>query len=328
MKPLHVALLVVVSAVAGGLFMKWEIGRNAKQVAVAAPAATVAQLAASAPAQPAATQSQPAEAAKPAPVIEHKAPKPSPMPSEARKNQREEPVQVAQNEEPPVIQVPVVAYPEPPVQAAPQVAPPVTVPTPAPQPEPVAQQPEPVPPAVQVQPAPPTQVTLKAGTVILARTGQGLSSAHNSAGDGFIATLDQPLVVDGWVIAERGARVEGKVVEAGHGSGESHLAVVLTQLRTSDGQRVPIETETFEKHGQASSADSAAKVAAGAAIGAAIGAIAGGGKGAAIGLGVGTAAGAGGAVATRGKVTVIPAETVIRFRLKNTVTITERQGRS
>jgi len=328
MKPLHVALLVVVSAVAGGLFMKWEIGRNAKQVAVAAAAAPVAQPAV--PAQPPAAQPQPAAAAKPAPVIEHKTPKPSPMPREARKNQPEEPAQLAQNEEPPAVQVPVAAYPEPPAQPATPLAPPVTVPTPAavPQPEPVAQQPEPAAPAVQVQAPPPAQVTLKAGTLVLARTGQGLSSAHNSAGDGFIATLDQPLVVDGWVIAERGARVEGKVVEVGHGSSESHLAVVLTQLRTSDGQRVPIETETFEKHGQASSGDSAAKVAAGAAIGAAIGAIAGGGKGAAIGLGVGTAAGAGGAVATRGKVTVIPAETVIRFRLKNTITITERQGRS
>jgi len=99
-------------------------------------------------------------------------------------------------------------------------------------------------------------------------------------------------------------------------------------LKTSDGQRVAIGTETFAKHAQMATGDTAGKVLAGTVIGAAIGAIAGGGKGAAIGAGVGTAAGAGGAAATRSKPAVLPAETLIRFRLKNTVTITERQGRS
>ena len=30
----------------------------------------------------------------------------------------------------------------------------------------------------------------------------------------FLATLDRPLVVDGFIIAERGSRLEGRVVEA------------------------------------------------------------------------------------------------------------------
>jgi hypothetical protein len=191
------------------------------------------------------------------------------------------------------------------------------------------QQPEPTVEAAPVPSPPPTltpQVTLKAGALIPARTIEGLSSERNAAGDGFTATLDQPLVADGWVIAERGARLEGKVVEAGRANGRSNLVVVLTQLRTTDGQRIPIETETFEKHAQASTAEDAAKVAAGAAIGAAIGAIAGGGKGAGIGAAVGTAAGAGGAVATRAKSAVLPAETRIDFRLRNSITITERQS--
>jgi len=159
-------------------------------------------------------------------------------------------------------------------------------------------------------------VTLKAGMLILARTGQGLSSEHNAPGDGFTATLDEPLVADGWVIAEKGARLEGKVVETGRGKRQPELVVMLTQLKTSDGQRVAIETETFAKHAQMATGDTAGKVLAGTVIGAAIGA------------GVGTAAGAGGAAATRSKPAVLPAETLIRFRLKNTVTITERQGRS
>jgi len=146
-------------------------------------------------------------------------------------------------------------------------------------------------------------------------------------GDGFRATLDQPLVVDGWVIAERGAHVEGKVVQsqrAGRVKGLSDLAIELTQLTTSDGQHIQIDTETFVKHGQTSTGEDAAKVGGGAAIGAAIGAIAGGGKGAGIGAAVGAAAGTAGVMTTRGKPAVVPAETHINFRLKNTVTVTER----
>jgi hypothetical protein len=36
----------------------------------------------------------------------------------------------------------------------------------------------------------------------------GLSSERNAPGDAFLATLDKELVVDCFVIAERGARVE------------------------------------------------------------------------------------------------------------------------
>jgi hypothetical protein len=149
-------------------------------------------------------------------------------------------------------------------------------------------------------------------------------------GDTFTATLDQPLVVDGLVIAERGAHLEGRVVQsqrAGRVKGASDLAIELTRLFTSDGQRIAIETDSFEKHGaSASKMENAGKVGAGAAIGAAIGAIAGGGTGAGIGAAVGGAAGAGGAVATRSKSAVLAPETHVNFRLRNSVTITERQS--
>jgi hypothetical protein len=170
---------------------------------------------------------------------------------------------------------------------------------------------------------------LTAGTLIPARTIEGLSSDRNQAGDGFTATLDAPLVVNGLVIAERGAHLEGKVVQAdkaGRVKGVSDLSIELTQLTTSDGQHVPIETESFIKHGQTSKGADAAKIGGGAALGAIIGAIAGGGKGAAIGTGVGGAAGTGAVVGTRGKAVAIAPETRISFRLKNTVTITERRG--
>jgi hypothetical protein len=137
--------------------------------------------------------------------------------------------------------------------------------------------------------------------------------------------------VDGLVLAERGAHVEGKIVEsqqAGRIKGLASIALALTRLNLSDGQHVEISTDSFTKMGPQTHAADAEKIGGGAALGAIIGAIAGGGKGAAIGAGVGGAAGTGTVAATRGKAAVLPSETKISFRLNNSVTVTERRGRS
>jgi hypothetical protein len=181
-------------------------------------------------------------------------------------------------------------------------------------------------------PAPPpppklNTVTIPAGTLLTVRLSEALASNKNQAGDSFRATLDQPLVVDGFVIAERGARAEGRIVdttEAGRVKGVAELGVELVRLTTSDGQRLALQTETFRKRGETSVGGDAAKVGAAAGIGAAIGAIAGGGKGAAIGAAVGGAAGTGGVLATRGKAAELPVETRISFKLTNAVTVTEK----
>lgn len=159
------------------------------------------------------------------------------------------------------------------------------------------------------------------------RIGESLSSAHNLAGDSFLATLTGPLVIDGWVIAERGARLEGRVedvAQAGRAKGVSRLGISLVRLATSDGQNIRIRTEPYVKQGPNSTGANAAKVGVGAAIGAIIGAIVGAGKGAAIGAGAGGAAGAGDVLLTRGKPAEIPVETRLNFRVQDSVTITER----
>ena len=188
--------------------------------------------------------------------------------------------------------------PEPQPAAAYSAPPPAAAPPPDPTPRaPVALPPEP-PPAPEPPPPPPQPrtVTLSAGTLLPVRLGETLTSEKNKEGDSFTATLDRPLVIDGAVVAERGARLEGRVVEAdraGKVRGVAHLAIELVRLTTADGQRITLRTEAFHKDGQAERGRDAAKIGAGAAIGAAIGAIAGGGKGAAIGAGVGGAAGTG-----------------------------------
>jgi len=203
-------------------------------------------------------------------------------------------------------------------------------PAPVTQPAPPAPPVEAVPPAPPVvPPPPPPSVTLQPGTVIAIRVGETISTQKNQPGDTFLATLSQPLVADGFVIAERGARAEGRIVEserAGKVKGVAHMSVQLTKITTSDGQHIKVNTVSYIKDGPTSTGTDAAKVGGGAALGAIIGAIAGGGKGAGIGAGVGGAAGAGDVLLTRGKDAVIPVETKLTFRLQEPVSITE-QGR-
>lgn len=245
--------------------------------------------------------------------------KPSPMPPAVH---REKLPVVARNQEtitaPAPAPVPAAA-PEPqppqPAQAAPPPPPPAPVPTVV----------------AKVTPEPeervPHTVVLAAGTPLVVRIGETVSAAHNQVGDTFVATLAQQLVIDGFIIGERGARVIGKItqaVPAGRGGGVSHLAVELDRLSTSDGQRIAIRTDAYVKEGSGSTGGDLAKIGAGAVIGAAIGAVAGGGKGAAIGAGAGAAAGTGAVLIANGKSVEIPVESRLTFRVKDSVTLTEK----
>lgn len=214
-----------------------------------------------------------------------------------------------------------------PVEQAKVEAPPAPEPPPAPV---TALEAPPPPPPAETSPEPfqPRSVTVASGTLVTVRLLETISSERNRQGDSFAATLDEPLVVDGLVIAEKGARANGRVVdlvEAGRVKGLAHLSLELTSLMLSDGQKVELRTARFEKEGPSSKTEDTQKVGIGAAIGAAIGAIAGGGKGAAIGAASGGAAGGGVVAATRGKPAALPAETKIGFRVEQPITVTERR---
>lgn len=193
-------------------------------------------------------------------------------------------------------------------------------------PEPVfrpADQPEPV----QHQPR---TVTIEAGTSLVVRLAEALSTDRNATGDAFRATLDAPIILEGFIIADKGSRVRGRVADsrkAGRVDGVSSIALTVTEINTTDGQTVPIRTSNWEKQGAKSVGTDAAKIGAGAALGAIIGALAGGGKGAAIGAASGGAAGTGVVLATRGKPTVLPVESVISFRVDSPVSITEQMNK-
>ena len=330
MKPLNIVLLVLAGALGGAVVMKVVEHPKAAPVPVAQTQA---------PAQPAQSQAPVAAPAPPAtPSVEETAAKAEPKPSPVAK--QKVPEKRVRSIAAPAVQVPVtVAQVEQPKAAAPaQTAPTLSVPEPAaPAPAPAVVEtpapPERDPAPVAVPPPAPAPerhtVTLNAGLLVPVRLVDGLSSERNANGDSFSGTLDKELVVDGFVIAERGSRVEGRVVASDKGGkvrGTAALAVELTRIRLSDGQTITVQTDSFEKHAEDSRAQDATKVGVGAAIGAAIGAMAGGGKGAAIGAGVGGGAGAGDVLLTRGKPATLPSETRINFRLRAPVTVTERRS--
>jgi len=182
-------------------------------------------------------------------------------------------------------------------------------------------QPEPLPPPA------PHVVTLQSGTNLVVRLGETVSTDHNYTGDTFRGTLDAPVVVDGFIIAEKGSKVLGKVAsaqKAGRVEGSAELQLTIVEINTTDGQRIPVETGIFDKRGSGRGGEEAAKIGTGAALGAIIGAIAGGGKGAAIGAGVGGGAGTGAVLLTHGKPALLPAETRLTFQLNRPATITEK----
>src|SRR6266852_6360331 len=95
----------------------------------------------------------------------------------------------------------------------------------------------------------PGMLLVPAGTILLVRINEFLSSDRNQIGDQFTAELEQPIVVNGWVVARRGQVLLGQVKaaqKAGRVKGVSQLGVELTDLTVVDGRRMPILTELWQ----------------------------------------------------------------------------------
>lgn len=170
----------------------------------------------------------------------------------------------------------------------------------------------------------PSQLNLPAGTWISVRTTETLSTDMHAPGQSFTATLAQPLVVSGYVVARRGQLVAGRIVEvekAGRVKGTSRLGLELTEIGLVDGQQLPITSQLIEYNGGASKSRDGAVIAGTTGIGAAIGAAAGGGSAAGIGAAAGAAAATIGVLATRGRAAVIEPEAVLTFRILAPLTI-------
>jgi hypothetical protein len=175
-------------------------------------------------------------------------------------------------------------------------------------------------------PPPPAVINLPEGTEIPVRLDTDLSSKDSQAGQTFSATVSDDVTKNGEVVIPKGARADGTVVDAkalGRFKGGALLAVKLDRVHTRWGS-YPVDTGTISKAEKGKGKRSAGFIGGGAGLGALIGGLAGGGKGAAIGALAGGGAGTAGTAFTGNKQIVLPAETVLTFRLNQPVRIVER----
>ena len=186
----------------------------------------------------------------------------------------------------------------------------------------------------QEAPAVPPTLRLPPGTVISVRATQWLSSDKNHPGDIFSATLDQPVVANGWVVARRGQTVMGRVdvaQRASQGNGVSRLGLEITELTLVDGEQIPVSTQMRQAapapYSQTPPGRSAATIASTTAIGTIVGAAVGRGVGAAIGAGLGATAGAAVVLSSRGRPAMIAPETMLSFQLSSPLEISAEKGR-
>lgn len=162
-------------------------------------------------------------------------------------------------------------------------------------------------------PTPTPEVTVPAGTELEVCMQSSLSSATASSGERFEAILQEPLVIEGEVIAPSGADVTGRVV-AVRRSGRLHkpgyLRITLASLAVK-GQQIPLSTSSFFVQGASHKKRNWALIGGGTGAGA----LAGGGKGSLIGSAAGAGAGTGAALATGKEDVAIEVERHLTFRL-------------
>ncbi len=167
-------------------------------------------------------------------------------------------------------------------------------------------------------PPAPVRLTVPAGTSVSVQTNGALAASRNEVGDRWNGTLSRALVYHGETIYKAGTPVSGTVVASkgkGRFKGSGALGIELTAIGENR-----VESSEYEKAEKGRGKRTAGFIGGGGGLGAIIGGIAGGGKGALIGglagAGAGTAAGA----YTGNRDVVIPAESLISFTLRSSLT--------
>jgi hypothetical protein len=171
--------------------------------------------------------------------------------------------------------------------------------------------------STETKPSAAERKVVPAGQHISVRLGQAVGSKISSSGQAFVATVAQPVEVDGKVLIPTGAEASGTVTEAvplGRFKGGSRLQLRLDSINVS-GNSYRVQTSAVTQSAQGKGKRTAVAVGGGAGLGAIIGGLAGGGKGAAIGAAAGAGAGTAGAAFTGNKDIVLPAESTLSFKL-------------
>ena len=170
----------------------------------------------------------------------------------------------------------------------------------------------------------PADVHIPAGSTLSIRINQRISVKTTPAGSRFDGEVEEGWTDEnGRVILPKGTPVEG-VVDAshkrGHFKGASILALRLTSV-TLNGTQYPVETRDLTRSKKGKGKRSAAFIGGGTGLGMLIGGVASGGTGLLIGGLAGGGAGTAVAGLTGNRDVVIPAESVVRFKLADDLTL-------
>jgi len=170
----------------------------------------------------------------------------------------------------------------------------------------------------------PADVNVPAGTSLAIRINQHISVKTSRAGDHFDGEFVQPVLADNdRVIIPKGTPVGGIVAAShrrGHFKGASILELRLTSL-TLNGMRYPLATSDLTRTKKGKGKRSAAFIGGGSGLGMLIGGVATGGTGLLIGGLAGAGAGTALGGLTGNRDIEIPAESIVKFKLANTLTL-------
>lgn len=171
--------------------------------------------------------------------------------------------------------------------------------------------------------------TAPAGSTFAVTLNETLSTQKNQAGDGFTATLQDPIMdTDGNVLIPAGATVRGRVTRVQKSGDVTQTGVITLAMESISygGRSYPLDATVIEAHAERhtrqTTAQQAGKVAAGAAAGAVLGRVLGKDtkstiKGAVIGAAAGTAV----AMGTADVDAVLSQGSTIRVRLDGPITV-------
>jgi len=174
------------------------------------------------------------------------------------------------------------------------------------------------------QPAP-SVIWIPPGTVWRVRLEETLDTKRNRPGDGFSASLTQPIRVQGEVIVPRGTRCSGHLVESkpsGRLRGRAWMSLTLDSFDLG-GMRYDLHVSRVSLHSGNHKKRNLVLIGGGSGVGTVIGAIAGGPVGAVVGAGAGGAAGTVGDAITGKKNVRLRVETTLAFFQRAPVPVEE-----
>jgi hypothetical protein len=178
-------------------------------------------------------------------------------------------------------------------------------------------------PAQAPTPPPPVSITVPAGSELAIRINQYINVKHAHAGDRFTGEVVEPVMSNGTEVIPRGTHVGGRIDEAhrrGHFKGASVLELRLTSI-TLNGADYALDTHDNVSTKRGKGKRSAGFIAGMTGAGMIIGGIATGGVGLAIGGAAGAGAGTLLAGTTGNRDIVIPAESIMHFRLSDDLVV-------